>query len=422
MIDLKIRKKTLKEGIVESNFETVVLSIKEILQEDSAHFNEIILLSERYKICQKEKVLGTRTHREIETTYNSLVFSLLELIDGLKDADLKNSITEPNVFNSKTSLLLFDIDGFTSINNFFGKETGDLILKTLNELFKKELQNSNLHIIDSDWLFTDEFYIICHDSAAVLKEFALKVIDLVKTMHWQKMKAELFVTLSAGLCDIEFKEDIEHAFVRAYIGMRDAKFTGRNSICYGPKHLPQHIPLHVTSYSSGSYDGTWLFDGTYLRGQEANHRRISFYMAYLSQYIWNEKFSPLAGTWESEFNLQIWDESSRKIKNLPLVIKVEYINDDFFFSSSSLLTGTSSLEISGIFIITGDMVKEKTICLDIKTPQLVVNEDAINGYVNELNEVLSVSAGKTYLKMVTANKDLHFKRKYSYSTRYGASY
>ncbi len=124
------------------------------------------------------------------------------------------------------SIIMADIDDFKIINDFYGQDYGDFILKELAKLFEEKLRRTD---IISRW-GGEEFLIILIETDS---QKAYKVIESIR----EEIMLETFIykntdlnfTVSFGIYEyLNPDESIDSAIEKADKAMHDAKKSGKN--------------------------------------------------------------------------------------------------------------------------------------------------------------------------------------------------
>lgn len=124
----------------------------------------------------------------------------------------------------KFSVLLADIDDFKPINDVYGHDIGDLVIKSVAEFLKKETRPSD---VVARW-GGEEFLIAFQNADAqhvVNKFFKKKMSLIVKTE-----KGDIEVTLSGGSADYRPGEILDKTVDRADKALYESKEMGKNMI------------------------------------------------------------------------------------------------------------------------------------------------------------------------------------------------
>jgi diguanylate cyclase (GGDEF)-like protein/PAS domain S-box-containing protein len=123
-----------------------------------------------------------------------------------------------------SSLLMFDVDHFKAVNDQFGHDAGDLVLKRIAEVARQILR-------DSDMLFRlggDEFLLYLPDVAAAgAAAIARRLRDAVASSGAPGSKV---VTISIGVAQRAPADSLEDWIRKADVALYEAKQGGRNRI------------------------------------------------------------------------------------------------------------------------------------------------------------------------------------------------
>lgn len=229
---------------------SAVQSIAEVLDTmREVSFNKIVVMKE-------DKIIGVIDHRHllskcytqlapiIKHEYN-LIHSILGLVGEGQRGLLKLATTDAltgignrrlfeEVFQAHQSLenrydvnlflLIFDIDDFKKINDTFGHNTGDSVLKELVQLVSKSIRKSDIFV---RW-GGEEFVILLRYPDP------LGVMDIAeqirKRIDAHSFEAIIHVTCSFGLTSINPNESIEKVISRADLALYRAKADGKNTV------------------------------------------------------------------------------------------------------------------------------------------------------------------------------------------------
>jgi diguanylate cyclase (GGDEF)-like protein/PAS domain S-box-containing protein len=140
---------------------------------------------------------------------------------------LEKVITNVQRTQTKTALLFIDIDDFKSINDSFGHETGDYVLKAVAGRLQAHIrQNDSVARVSGD-----EFIILLNDLQAYddASKVTHQIIDAFKKPVVEKGR-EIFVTVSIGI-SITPDDSIKDSELinNADLAMYRAKQNGRNN-------------------------------------------------------------------------------------------------------------------------------------------------------------------------------------------------
>ncbi|WP_353093288.1 diguanylate cyclase [Tissierella praeacuta] len=129
------------------------------------------------------------------------------------------------------SLAIIDMDFFKDINDTYGHQAGDFILKEFSEII-----TSSIRVYDIAGRYGGEEFIIIlqgvrkRTSAKIIK----RILEKMRNSTFDYEDNEIKITFSCGICDIsEIDKDslsIESLIYKADKRLYDAKNTGRNRI------------------------------------------------------------------------------------------------------------------------------------------------------------------------------------------------
>jgi diguanylate cyclase (GGDEF)-like protein len=144
--------------------------------------------------------------------------------ESLLDQARNESIRGQRAF----ALVLFDFDNFKIVNDTYGHNSGDIVLKDGLGLVK-----STVRAVDSVVRWGGEEFLIIlknttlEEATAVAEKIRVKIANHV----FQLEKETLKVTLSLGVTQLEGEESIAKLVQRADTALYEAKNTGRNRVC-----------------------------------------------------------------------------------------------------------------------------------------------------------------------------------------------
>lgn len=153
------------------------------------------------------------------------------MIDGLTnlfnrrymDIILKKEFYRCKRYNKKLTLCIMDIDNFKKVNDTYGHQFGDLVLKTLADCIKKCLREEDVACRYGG----EEFLLILPETdAAGAYTLCERIRTVLKSVSPFKEKS---ITFSAGTASFPETSDDFQTLVRlADKALYEAKFTGKN--------------------------------------------------------------------------------------------------------------------------------------------------------------------------------------------------
>ncbi|WP_200762305.1 diguanylate cyclase [Nitrosophilus alvini] len=128
--------------------------------------------------------------------------------------------------SGKNSLILFDIDNFKTINDRFGHQTGDEVLKKIAEIVKRYIRKDDILC-----RFGGEEFLVflpetSFEDSVVIAE---KLRSVIENSHFGKAGK---VTASFGISAQKNKESLEKLFMVADKKLYEAKKAGKNRVVY----------------------------------------------------------------------------------------------------------------------------------------------------------------------------------------------
>lgn len=129
----------------------------------------------------------------------------------------------------KFSVLLLDIDDFKAINDTYGHDIGDLVIKNVAEFLKKETRRSD---VVARW-GGEEFLVALQNADAqdVINMFFdtnAKKSQISLTVKTEK--GDIRVALSGGSTDYMARESLDNVVARADEALYESKKAGKNMI------------------------------------------------------------------------------------------------------------------------------------------------------------------------------------------------
>ena len=215
--------------------------------------HDFILKSDITAARLKRALLHASTRFELENklyqTYQK-VKSLAETdaLTGLSnryffDESLKQVLTVNKRCEQKSALLLFDLDYFKLVNDSFGHDVGDLLLKKIVARIKSCLRGNETFAR----LGGDEFAIMLSDvkNSDQAGQVARRIISVLYKPFDIASRA-IDTTLSVGIALYpENGRSSETLFKHADIAMYRAKNNGRNQICFFEEEMQKKFQLRV---------------------------------------------------------------------------------------------------------------------------------------------------------------------------------
>lgn len=214
---------------------------------------DFLLKSEISSARLKRALLHASTRFELEQqlyqTYQKVkLLAETDTLTGLSnrhyfDESLKQVLTINCRCEQQTALLLFDLDNFKVVNDTFGHDVGDLLLKKVVLRIKGCLRGNETFAR----LGGDEFAIMLNNltSSDQAGQVARRIVTVLQK-PFEIASAFIQTTLSVGIAIFpENGRTSEVLFKHADIAMYRAKNNGRNQICFFEEEMQKKFYLRV---------------------------------------------------------------------------------------------------------------------------------------------------------------------------------
>lgn len=184
-----------------------ISSMRQNLNKSKAELEKYVLLIREMAIRDDLTGFYNRNH-------------LMELIEYERNRCAR---TGSSVF----TLAMLDIDHFKNVNDAYGHQTGDQVLKTFAGLIRKTLRGT-----DFCGRYGGEEFLIVLTQTNIdgAKIFAERILNLIDNTKLTESGHEIKITASIGLAEYKAQEDIEKTIHRADIALYEAKNKGRNRV------------------------------------------------------------------------------------------------------------------------------------------------------------------------------------------------
>ncbi|TVZ37728.1 diguanylate cyclase (GGDEF)-like protein [Alteromonadaceae bacterium 2753L.S.0a.02] len=190
-----------------------MIALKVELTRNMKHQQELVAIN---------KLLNLQNKQFEDLAKTDQLTGLLNRI-GIREA-LYDGLNRWKEKRTPFSFVLIDIDHFKSVNDTFGHDVGDRILKESSALFANNIRRSDFL---ARW-GGEEFILVCPDTdlyqAQVLAELLRKKLEDTELHSEQK------ITASFGVAALS-KPSLDDLFKRADEALYEAKKQGRNRVC-----------------------------------------------------------------------------------------------------------------------------------------------------------------------------------------------
>ena len=127
-------------------------------------------------------------------------------------------------YNEPLSLILIDIDHFKHVNDNYGHQVGDEVLRELSSLISSIIRKSDVFAR----IGGEEFALIC--SKTTIEDTCILAEKLRKETEKHPFKHVEHLTISLGVSKFSTKDNPDSFFKRADIALYNAKNNGRNRV------------------------------------------------------------------------------------------------------------------------------------------------------------------------------------------------
>ncbi|NQY25877.1 MAG: diguanylate cyclase [Piscirickettsiaceae bacterium] len=181
-------------------------------------------LNKRLKDMEKE------SHELREAVKKSRKSALKDTLTGIWNRQALNEIMEKEYdrwqrYQRPLSIVIWDIDFFKRVNDSYGHDAGDKVLKTIARIFQQATR-------DADFIarFGGEEFVGVFPETRLEDALALanKIREKIATSKFHYEQKPVPITASAGLATFRPGDSIEDVFKRADKALYQAKGTGRN--------------------------------------------------------------------------------------------------------------------------------------------------------------------------------------------------
>ena len=145
----------------------------------------------------------------------------------MMDRLLATGIDHSNKFNVNLILGIIDIDDFKEINDTFGHDSGDLVLKTIASVIREEIVDKNAGFCGR-WGGEEFTFMISKSNIDEAKDVVEILRKRVAKTYFEGIGNR---TISIGMTMHIKGENTEDLFKRADDALYEAKGTGKNKIC-----------------------------------------------------------------------------------------------------------------------------------------------------------------------------------------------
>lgn len=155
----------------------------------------------------------------------------LDSLTGLKNRysfyEYYNKKVMPVTCNTQISIVMCDIDHFKNVNDTYGHNVGDEILKYVSGIFRENVKKEDEVV---RWGGEEFIFILKDRSVGEAREFAETIRKIIETSRFQVEKELLMITMSFGVSGINSNLTLEENIKIVDDRLYEAKRTGRNKV------------------------------------------------------------------------------------------------------------------------------------------------------------------------------------------------
>ena len=148
---------------------------------------------------------------------------------------LSRSITAAQKISEPLSLIIIDIDDFKKVNDTYGHQAGDLVLKGISQCILKSTRYQR-SLAEADIVARyggEEIIVMLHKAALknVSKIVGERIRTSVEQCSFDYNGKEIKVTVSLGISTLNPQDTLETLISRADAALYHAKRSGKNQVC-----------------------------------------------------------------------------------------------------------------------------------------------------------------------------------------------
>ncbi len=217
----------LKQSI-DQKLDNITSAIDTFQQNDSEH--EKALQGQMQKLYERLENIETQSHQiqeKLESHVQTASTDSLTQIPNRASYEtyIQTEYARWQRYGAPLSLIVGDIDYFKKINDQYGHQAGDKVLKLIAQVVRRALR-----VCDFVARYGGEEFVIVlpNSDKSAAESVAAKLCEAVATCPFHHNKEAVNITMSFGISSFQDNDDIETVFERADKALYDAKHQGRN--------------------------------------------------------------------------------------------------------------------------------------------------------------------------------------------------
>ena len=185
----------------------------------SYYKSQIVLL--QAELAVKDSIISKNNQIIDELKKEVAYYKDISTIDSLTGLQNRRAIENVNEYDS---LIMGDVDLFKKINDNYGHDTGDKVLKLISDILKKLVRDGDLVL-----RWGGEEFIILLKNCSLVNAFN-KASELRVAVSALSEKLGFDITMSFGVAEIRDNVDVQTVVSEADEAMYESKNTGRNKV------------------------------------------------------------------------------------------------------------------------------------------------------------------------------------------------
>ncbi|MBR3549257.1 MAG: GGDEF domain-containing protein [Treponema sp.] len=174
----------------------------------------------------------TSTINENRITQMAEFDELTQLFNRRKMIEILMTIR--NEFKGKIFLTMFDIDDFKKINDTYGHDAGDYVLRTISAMISKACAEDK-HAVACRW--GGEEFLLAHEISGLRKDrdgelLVRRICNMVKRYDFNYDSNHIVITLTAGIARLTPELTAEQATKKADDNLYFGKNNGKNQVVF----------------------------------------------------------------------------------------------------------------------------------------------------------------------------------------------
>ena len=159
--------------------------------------------------------------------YSATHDSLTKILNRRKVMELINDYsTNPDYANTSFATAIFDIDNFKKINDSYGHNCGDIILRTLSEVITRSLPE---HTVFARW-GGEEFLILFAGIAEDAEQILEDIRTRVQEYSFRYSNKAIKITITIGLSEVDKPYNFSKMLIQADKNLIKGKQSGKNRV------------------------------------------------------------------------------------------------------------------------------------------------------------------------------------------------